>query len=617
MAKMRNRSRSKPFGKFPSFHCVVALVILMYAAQGGAQEPDYRYEAVVERQGRGPVRGMADTHAHQFSYLAFGGALLWGKPFDEHGGGISAALSDCDFTWDFALWRRDKPLQPTRHGFPVHKSLSGRLISSIMGEGWEHSPNGWPSFDAWPNWNTTMHQQMYYRWLERAYKGGLRLMVMMAVNNEVICGLHTQRSPFQNCDDMTTVDAQIHAAKDLEKFIDGEFGGRGKGWYRIVKTPHEARRAIRRGKMAVVLGIEADALFGCKPESACSDEYIRTELERYYEKGVRHLFPVHLHDNLFAGTAVYYWLWPIANRLATGVNMEPVECASLEDSLELLGMSDYNWNIFDDIKQQSPTPEFEELLSEAGVSSPGTTWRDIRYHCNEKGLTAEGEVLIHAMMDRKMIIDVDHMSLATLDKVLQIAIARNYPVISGHPFLFDRPLTEWGLYDMRSEAHRTKEQIEIIRDLGGIVAPLNPRKAGSSTKDYAEMYSYIKRIMEKGPYGSEYPGIAFASDWGAMFEQTAPRCPDSRACDASNEPALKYPFQAVGVGGVFRKQVTGEREFDFNEDGLAHVGLLPDFIKDLTNVGLTEAELDPLFNSAEIYIRMWEKIYRRSPKTRR
>jgi hypothetical protein len=54
--------------------------------------------------------------------------------------------------------------------------------------------------------------------------------------------------------------------------------------------------------------------------------------------------------------------------------------------------------------------------------------------------------------------------------------------------------------------------------------------------------------------------------------------------------------------------VTGDREFDFNTDGLAHVGLLPDFIKDLTNVGLTEEDLEPLFNSAEVYIRMWEKI---------
>jgi microsomal dipeptidase-like Zn-dependent dipeptidase len=408
---------------------------------------------------------------------------------------------------------------------------------------------------------------------------------------------------------MTTIDDQIRAAKRLQRFIDAKYGGRGKGWYRIVKTPAAARRAIRRGQMAVVLGIEADALFGCKPNSTCDNEYIRKKIKRYYKMGVRHIFPVHLHDNLFAGAAMYYWLWPIANRIATGVDMEPVECASLEGSLELLSMSDYNWNIFDDLKQDFTKADFEDLLSEAGISAPQLNWQNINYHCNNKGLTEKGEVLINALMDQRMIIDVDHMSLLTLDKVLQIALARDYPVISSHTFLFDRPLTEWGKYDMRSEAHLTEEQITIIRDLGGIVAPLNPRKEGSSTKDYAEMYSYIKEIMEDGPYGPRYPGTAFASDWGAMFEQTAPRCPDTDQCDTSKYPALKYPFQAIGVNGVFHKQVTGEREFDFNTDGLAHVGLLPDFIKDLTNVGLTEADLEPLLNSAEVYIRMWEKIY--------
>jgi microsomal dipeptidase-like Zn-dependent dipeptidase len=591
-------------------YVIIFLMTLLFPAQGRSQEPDCNCDVVMERQPLwGPVRGIADTHAHQFSNMAFGGALLWGKPFDEFGRGISTALSGCDFTWEFGLWRGDDPTPPTLRGYPVHKSISGRLISAIMGEGWEHSPHGWFSFDAWPNWNTTMHQQMYYRWLERAYKGGLRLMVMLAVNNEVICRLHKQRYKFRFCDDMTTVDAQIRAAKLLEKFIDNEFGGEGKGWYRIVKTPYEARRAIRSGQMAVVLGIEVDALFGCKPHSTCEDEYIRRELERYYNMGVRHIFPVHLHDNLFAGAALYNWLWPIANKVATGADMEPAECASLADSLELLGVSDYNWNIFHDLIADLLMDDLIDLFSEEGISVPEINWWDIDYHCNTKGLTAKGEVLINAMMDQKMIIDVDHMSLLTLDKVLQIALARNYPVISSHTFLFDRPLTEWGIYNMRSEAHLTKEQIEIIRDLGGIVAPLNPRKEGSSTKTYAEMYSYIEAIMKDGPYGAEYPGIAFASDWGAMFEQTAPRCPDTEDCDASDYPSLKYPFQAVGVGGVFHKQVTGDREFDFNTDGLAHVGLLPDFIKDLTNVGLTEEDLEPLFNSAEVYIRMWEKIH--------
>ena len=105
---------------------------------------------------------------------------------------------------------------------------------------------------------------------------------------------------------MTTIDDQIRAAKRLQRFIDAKYGGKGKGWCRIVKTPAAARRAIRRGQMAVVLGIEADALFGCKPNSTCDDEYIRKKIKRYYKMGVRHIFPVHLHDNLFAGAAMYY-----------------------------------------------------------------------------------------------------------------------------------------------------------------------------------------------------------------------------------------------------------------------------------------------------------------------
>jgi hypothetical protein len=43
---------------------------------------------------------------------------------------------------------------------------------------------------------------------------------------------------------------------------------------------------------------------------------------------------------------------------------------------------------------------------------------------------------------------------------------------------------------------------------------------------------------------------------------------------------LKYPFTLPGFG-AFDKQKTGEKEFDCNGIGLAHVGLLPDMIADL------------------------------------
>lgn len=56
-----------------------------------------------------------------------------------------------------------------------------------------------------------------------------------------------------------------------------------------------------------------------------------------------------------------------------------------------------------------------------------------------------------------------------------------------------------------------------------------------------------------------------------------------------------------------RRCKTGTREWDFNLEGLAHYGLLPDFLQDCKNVGVTTKQLQPLFNSAEDFIRMWEK----------
>jgi hypothetical protein len=292
-----------------------------------------------------PLFGIADTHAHPFSNLAFGGALLWGSPFDERG--INAALAWGDVTWDFTTATGDflvdmltsvlglpsidisLPNPVTPNGTLVHDAPLALLMANLNGEEGIHSPKGPPDFSNWPNWDTTMHQQVYYRWLQRAYKGGLRLMVVLAVNNEVSCRLSHSIRPDFGCDDMPAVDRQLQAAKDMEVFIDREHGGDGKGWFRIVYTPQEAREAIRAGKMAVVLGIEVDALFGCKPGSDCTDAYLRGELQHYYDLGVRHVFPVHLHDNLFAGTALYHWLWPWANVFATGQFMDLGPCGLL------------------------------------------------------------------------------------------------------------------------------------------------------------------------------------------------------------------------------------------------------------------------------------------------
>ena len=53
-----------------------------------------------------------------------------------------------------------------------------------------------------------------------------------------------------------------------------------------------------------------------------------------------------------------------------------------------------------------------------------------------------------------------------------------------------------------------------------------------------------------------------------------------------------------------------DRTYDFNVDGLAHFGLIPDMLQDLKNVGLSQGDFQSLFSSAESYIEMWEKTER-------
>jgi hypothetical protein len=44
--------------------------------------------------------------------------------------------------------------------------------------------------------------------------------------------------------------------------VDAASGSPGRGWYRIVDSPSEARAVISSGRLAVVLGIEVDNVFG-------------------------------------------------------------------------------------------------------------------------------------------------------------------------------------------------------------------------------------------------------------------------------------------------------------------------------------------------------------------
>jgi hypothetical protein len=68
-------------------------------------------------------------------------------------------------------------------------------------------------------------------------------------------------------------------------------------------------------------------------------------------------------------------------------------------------------------------------------------------------------------------------------------------------------------------------------------------------------------------------------------------------------------FSAMhGNNSPLTRFVLGVRDYDINTDGVAHIGMLPDFLQDLRNVGVSAEAVRGLFRSAEDYVSMWERI---------
>lgn len=569
-----------------------------------------------------PLWGLAELHNHMFAYLGFGGAAVVGRAYSDN---FAAEAFPDD--WD---------IHPFYHVFDLPELAAQQ----------HHGNAGFPSFSGYPTWYTMDHQQVYYRWLERAYRGGLRLMTMLAVNNEVMCEtLLSTKTHLYSCDDMEAVKRQIDEARQLEIFIDRLSGGKGKGWFRIVTSPKQARDVIEDGKLAVVLGVEVSNLLDCS-KSKCTADYVDQEVDKLHALGVRQVFIVHEHDNEFGGAAFFNEMTNLSNYLATGDYFEsdtPTACYEagfafesdewmlhLPRMIPLLPLFELNkLNPLRAVNAALTGTHYElpriNVLRVLGLFKPGPFYSGPQ--CNNRGIQEMGAYLITRLMDKHIIIDIDHMSNKSANNTLDLVEKRKYPVVSGHSKFLELSAGKAA----RNEFTRTKRQVERIRDLGGIVAPMlagatredrvNRKEyfaidCSKSSQSWAQSYLYAVAEMSTN---STVPNVAMGSDFNGFTDHIAPRfgndaCAKDETGQFQQNSPVVYPFDYheiapfVEKGQEFDRHKTGTKVWDYNVDGLAHIGLLPDFIADLKQIGLTRDDLTPLFSSAEAYIAMWECI---------
>ena len=576
-----------------------AAIITLQPRDGCATFPELTLDAtgtVTPRQWEdGDVYGVAELHAHMMASKGFGGGGIYhGDAF--HRLGVERALPDCERS----------------HGREGRNDLIGYFSDSNVGldidallpllltgelSAFNHATDGWPTFSEWPNsWRRESHQVMYYRWVERAYLAGLRLLVQHATGNSVMCELTVAvgaQNTLYDCNDMISVDRAIAQAHALERYVDAQAGGPGRGWFRVVDSPAAAREVINQGKMAVVLGIEISNLFDCflTPPPGfepCTVDSVRAKLDHYQALGVSVIFPVHKYDNGFSPGDGQNGIIELGNFINTGhYSSFSEDCPGPTTAFEGKEVTFGGLNRPRDVYEAPPVVDMSGFTEDPlSVLLPfANALAEPRLegmYCQTHEITPLGEALVQDLMDRGMLIDIAHLPQRALGRTFEMLEENGYPAMNTHG----------GDSDGRLYA------------LGGLSGTGFSRctPADSSGTMVRRLTAAVEHRVSYGGY----PAEALAFDFNGFAGGPKPRFGDDSRCGAEQANPITYPFTSYDGQITFEQPHLGEREVDYNTEGMIHVGLLPELIEEVRRDGATDAELEPLFRSAEAFIRMWE-----------
>lgn len=565
-----------------------------------------------------PLAGWVDLHTHPMSHLAFAGKVFHGAPdigsllpavhVPKQGFDVDprpVCLTDHRARNMEEALGVDSPthggVNQSRCGDENRRFIIGGMVKKLFGQLHEvGNRTGAPNFEHWPTWDDTTHQKMWVEWIRRAHQGGLRVLVALSHNNRTLADVVSGHDPCKHApltcvsDDVKSSNLQI---EELKAFVR-----RHSDFMEVALTAADLHRIVSQQKIAVILGVELDNIgnFNLLPAGVLQPVMIWSEIKRLYDTGVRYIFPIHLTDNTFGGTAFYSsdfnWAnyresqYPshLAATQVPGVgNFWSVGCAfpGEEIGFQVRGGYDAAWGFASSVRHTR--------LGVRPDHYPPTS-PDCTGHRNTKGLTGWGRLAIKEMMRLGMIIDIDHMSHLSVEETLSIAEDipnGGYPIVSGH-----NGVRAQNVDHFNTENQRTLAQLARIGCLNGMFG------LGTDEGDAVEWAGqYMQAFNAMGAPTGKCPNksslgtgrVAFGTDANSLV-----RTPKPRNVDLYNKPGYPQSGSPKGNGTVW----------DYNKDGVAHYGMFADFVKDVRTSGNQDLVDNRLMKSAEYFYRMWQKI---------
>jgi microsomal dipeptidase-like Zn-dependent dipeptidase len=386
------------------------------------------------------VYGFVDLHAHPAIERAFGGRLIWGTALDD----APVDATELPLIESCPIETHDRNASA-----PVDRAV-GTLVYPRVAQisHFAHAAVGAASTTAaWPNSRDVIHQQMNVASIRRAYEGGLRLMFASTTDNQVIAKL-LEGPDFVN-GFVPDPAADFESAKSQIALIQ-QIVEQNTNWMDIARSPSEARQIINSGRLAVVVSIEMDGV---------REGDFDTLVQDY---GANHIIPVHLIDNDVGGTAANSDLFNAASAEVSEIyrsDGKPMKYLDMQPSTDFPTALTWPQEIV-----SGPTaplyvniepisyPWYNSLCYEPLVACAGTTPSPTSFiefgHQNLRGLCSTaadcqmtphpGIARVGRMMDKKVLVDVSHMSdnavndALTAKPTLGAGPPDGYPLIASH-----------------------------------------------------------------------------------------------------------------------------------------------------------------------------------------
>ena len=118
------------------------------------------------------MSGTLEGHMHQMAFEFLGTKAHCGRPW--HRFGAPFALQDC------------ADHEPNGCAAALETAVSGTTC---------HDTGGWPELRRLAPAPQLTHEQSYYKWLERSWRGGPRIFVNLLVENRVLCEVYPLTPP--------------------------------------------------------------------------------------------------------------------------------------------------------------------------------------------------------------------------------------------------------------------------------------------------------------------------------------------------------------------------------------------------------------------------------------